>query len=283
MARILIYGAGNNGKHIFDEVNRRDNVVGFIDSDEALWGKKIYSVEIISPHNIANCRYDYIIISVADEQVKMKIVDTLVNKYSVLKEKIEIDYQVLLGYRAKARYVFLRCCSEILYDNNIQGSVAEAGVYKGEFAKYINTCFPDRKLYLFDTFEGFDDSDIKSELSVNPKFNFYLDFKDGSEEYVKSIMPYKNQVVIIKGHFPKSAMEIDDKFAFVNLDMDLYEPTLRGLEFFYPKMARGGIILVHDYFRKDLQGVKKAVHRFCERNEIAFSACSDDCSIVITK
>lgn len=46
---------------------------------------------------------------------------------------------------------------------NISSSVAEAGVFRGEFAKYINQFFPDRKLYLYDTFEGFNASDMKND------------------------------------------------------------------------------------------------------------------------
>src|SRR4051812_35726084 len=40
------------------------------------------------------------------------------------------------------------------------GSVAELGVYKGKFARFINQYFPQRSLFLFDTFEGFDKNDI---------------------------------------------------------------------------------------------------------------------------
>ena len=43
-----------------------------------------------------------------------------------------------------------------------------------------------------------------------------------------------------KGYFPESAHGIDEKFAFVSLDLDLYKPTLEGLRFFYPKMIKGG-------------------------------------------
>lgn len=45
-------------------------------------------------------------------------------------------------------------------NNSIEGSVAEAGVYQGNFSAVINKCFPTRKLYLFDTFEGFDSKEI---------------------------------------------------------------------------------------------------------------------------
>ena len=42
--------------------------------------------------------------------------------------------------------------SKIILENNIKGECAELGVYKGEFAKKINKVFPEKKLYLFDTF-----------------------------------------------------------------------------------------------------------------------------------
>jgi hypothetical protein len=49
----------------------------------------------------------------------------------------------------------------------VPGAVAELGVYRGEFAKLINTLFPTKKLYLFDTFTGFHQKDIDHELSNN--------------------------------------------------------------------------------------------------------------------
>ena len=48
----------------------------------------------------------------------------------------------------------------------LDGSVAECGVYKGEFASVINRCFYDRKLYLFDIFEGFDLRDVETERGL---------------------------------------------------------------------------------------------------------------------
>lgn len=44
--------------------------------------------------------------------------------------------------------------------------------------------------------------------------------------------------------------------------MDLYQPTIEGLKFFYPRMSSGGIILVHDYNNVRWPGVSKAVNEF---------------------
>ncbi len=64
------------------------------------------------------------------------------------------------------RYKQLELIAQSIYNNGIEGSVAECGVYKGKFSKKINECFPDRNLYLFDTFEGFDERSIRSEMSM---------------------------------------------------------------------------------------------------------------------
>ena len=52
-------------------------------------------------------------------------------------------------------------------------------------------------------------------------------------------------------------------FALVSLDPDLYEPTLEGLRFFYPRLAPGGRILIHDYTSCQFEGVKMAVDEYC--------------------
>jgi len=63
------------------------------------------------------------------------------------------------------------------------------------------------------------------------------------------------------GEFPASAIGMEDvQFGFVHLDADLYASTLASLEFFYPRMAPGGIILTHDY--STLPGVAQAFADF---------------------
>ena len=62
----------------------------------------------------------------------------------------------------------LELCAREIYSRKIEGSVAELGVYQGGFAKYINQAFPNKKLYLFDTFTGFDAKDISLEKKYIP-------------------------------------------------------------------------------------------------------------------
>src|SRR3954466_8957587 len=65
------------------------------------------------------------------------------------------------------RYTTLELCCNEIKRNNVKGNLAELGVYKGDFAKRINQLFSDKKLYLFDTFEGFNQKDISTEKQSN--------------------------------------------------------------------------------------------------------------------
>ncbi|MBK9794912.1 MAG: methyltransferase, partial [Holophagaceae bacterium] len=123
--------------------------------------------------------------------------------------------------------------AEEAYTLGLVGSVAEVGVYQGAFAEMINICFPDRKFYLFDTFEGFSPKDIQEELNQGIAFG-NQDFKNTSVQRVLYRMKHPDKCIIKKGYFPATAVDIDDDFVFISLDADLYAPILSGLEFFYP-------------------------------------------------
>jgi len=173
------------------------------------------------------------------------------------------------------RYKTIECISREIYKNSIHGAVAEAGVYRGATARRINQLFPDRKLYLFDTFEGFDERDQKNDDKAN-RFNEKLDFTNTSIQFVMEQMCFPNNCIVKKGWFPESASGIDDKFAFVRLDMDLYDPIYAGLQFFYPKMEKGGYIAVHDCRSKHFDGARAALIDFCKENHLNYMCMPDE-------
>jgi O-methyltransferase len=162
------------------------------------------------------------------------------------------------------------------------GEVAEVGVFKGLFAKEINAAFPDRKLYLFDTFEGFDQRDMKIEIKNN--YNVSGDFTNTSPEGVLEIMPHPENCIIKKGYFPETTEGVDEKFCFVSLDTDLYQPTYSGLEYFYPRLIPGGYIFVHDFTPTRYKGVRDAVLEFTHKYSLSyFPICDVGGTVVICK
>lgn len=203
------------------------------------------------------------------------------NKLSVREDVYWMYDRTELINRYNMRQIHLMDVARMIYENNISGNVAEAGVYQGHFAQYINLLFPDRQLYLFDTFEGFPGEKI-SKNDIYSDYKEFIDIgKDTNTELVMNKMKYKENIIIKKGTVPDIFVSVEESFCFVNLDMDLYSPTLEGLKWFYPRLNAGGYIFIHDFYK--WEGVRCAVMEYCVENSIGCFPLSDNCSVVIAK
>lgn len=166
----------------------------------------------------------------------------------------------------------------------IDGSVAELGVFRGDFSKKINKLFPEKELYLFDTFEGFDQRDIEGDSTLTYEFEKLDPFSDTSVDKCLNKMEYADKCIIKKGYFPQSFDLKDTRFAFVSIDVDLYDPIKAGLEVFYPLLNKGGYIMVHDYNNILYTGTMEAVLAYCDERNISYVPIPDVAgSIVISK
>lgn len=173
-----------------------------------------------------------------------------------------------------------------LRKRNIKGNVAEAGVFRGEFARYINDAFPDKKLYLFDTFDGFNANEILNEVkNGNCTKAFVEAYKDTNIQQVLNRMPHLDTLIIKQGIFPDSLQGLEDEFCFVSIDMDFEESIYQGLIYFYPRLTAGGYIFVHDY-NSSLRGVEKAVDKYEKNYGVMLHKvplCDANGTLVITK
>ena len=52
------------------------------------------------------------------------------------------------------------------------------------------------------------------------------------------------------------------RYRFVHIDVDLYAPVKASLEFFYPQLQPGGLIVIDDYGFTNWPGAKKATDDF---------------------
>ena len=138
---------------------------------------------------------------------------------------------------------------------DIPGAAAELGVYRGFFARCINQLLPERKLYLFDSFEGFGEEAQASE-------SFQAAHRNTAIEKVLAVMPYPERVTVKPGFFPESLEGLEERFCLVSLDVDFYRTTLEGLRYFWPRIAEGGYLLLHDWGSPKLPGVAKALQDF---------------------
>lgn len=209
---------------------------------------------------------------------------------SMFKGEFILD-QKMLGLSSERRFKVQQLTNYIristlelavreIYEKQVAGAVAELGVYKGEFAKYLNAAFPDRRLYLFDSFEGFSDRD--STIDRNQNFSTGdQNFSDTSVSLVLGKMKHRDNCIVKKGWFPESLQGLEETFCFVSLDADLYKPIYDGLEYFYPRLSKGGYIFVHDYNNNLYAGAKQAVREFCEKMNIGYTPISDSWGTVV--
>jgi len=146
-------------------------------------------------------------------------------------------------------------------DENVMGDMAELGVYRGNSAAFLAyyARIYRRSVFLFDTFEGFDRRDL-----VGADQSKAIEFVDTSLDHVRDLVGDKD-VRFVQGRFPQSIPPdiYASRFCLAHIDCDLYEPAKAGLEFFYPRLSPGGLLIVHDYANSHWGGIKRAVDEYC--------------------
>ena len=162
---------------------------------------------------------------------------------------------------------------------DVPGAAAELGVYRGFFARCINQLLPERKLYLFDSYEGFSEEANASE-------SFQAAHANTTIEKVLAILPYPEKVIVKPGFFPESLGGLEEQFCLVSLDVDFYQTTLDGLRYFWPRLEKGGYLLLHDWGSPKLPGVAKALQDFERENGCRIPAiplCDVGGSLILCK
>jgi O-methyltransferase len=143
-------------------------------------------------------------------------------------------------YHDDVRYSSIALALQRLETDNIAGSLAEVGVFRGATSAFIHRQLPQRRFYLFDTFEGFPEQDL--EYGKDDRFD------KNSQESVRDYLQPNDNVIFRKGYFPATAEGLEDeKFAFVMLDVDIFQASMSTFEFFYPRLVRGGYFYMHDF------------------------------------
>ena len=168
-----------------------------------------------------------------------------------------VAHESILDYRDYHRYATIAMALARVEAEGIPGALAEAGVYLGSASRFIHRLAPQRRYYLFDTFAGFHQDDLEAGVEDRR-------FRDTSLETVLRTIGDTTNIEPRPGRVPETFAGLEQEtFAFVLLDMDLHRPTLSALAFFYPRLAPGGYLMVHDYHNPESNwGCKRAVDEF---------------------
>ena len=279
MKKAVLFGSGVMGNQFYEQLKNQYDIIWATDNDEKKYGLELApGILIKDKAMLRKGGYDCVIITTyaGFEEIHEQLVTEFgLNESKIISRYVEPTIQ--------AKVSFLESFAKIVYTKGIAGEVCEAGVYRGGFAKEINRCFPDRTLYLFDTFAGHDLRDIAIERKNHFSQVEANTLAMTSVEEVLAKMPVQSKCVVKKGYFPDTFDLNNEKFCFVNIDFDLYQPIKAALELFYPRMSPGGLILIHDYMWSFVQGASVAVNEFAAKNGLGVAPIGDGVSVMLIK
>lgn len=197
-------------------------------------------------------------------------------EYNTVTRTLGLDWprsaQTMIG---SARMRNLRNLCETVILDGIPGDFIETGVWRGGaciFMRGILEAYGEasRRVFVADSFKGLpapnaavfpaDEGDVfhtYSQLAVS---------RQDVEENFRRYGLLDNRVIFLEGWFkdtlPGAPIE---NIGILRLDGDMYESTIQALSALYPKVSRGGYVIVDDYF---LPGCAKAVNDFRQKYSI---------------
>lgn len=167
--------------------------------------------------------------------------------------------------------------------------IAECGCFRG-LSSYLLASIQAEAgatgaFHIFDSFEGLSElrpEDTDARVPLDPAgVNLLRRSLAASEADVRRVLTPFPQVHFHKGWIPERFGDVkDQRFGFVNIDVDLYEPTRDCMEFFWPRLADGGILSCDDYGMTQFPGARKAVDSWRDQASFFFNSPLGGCFLI---
>ncbi len=153
---------------------------------------------------------------------------------------------------------------------DVPGDIAECGVFRGRTLVAMAHRLQERgglakRIYGFDSFQGFDASvavDVELGGADDAQKKVHGFDRTSTRLVLGKLASFgvEGRVNLVPGYFQDSLPAFrDHRFSFVHLDCDIYESYRVCLEFFYPRLSPGGILLFDEYQDDAWPGCTKAV------------------------
>ena len=191
--------------------------------------------------------------------------------YNVLKPSAHKQFKT--HYESLAHFLYFKEIYDLVTD--LEGDIVECGVGHGHsFYKLCCLAYYENKgrnIYGFDSFEGFPEP---SEEDASPRIPLKGEWNVATVETIERVLTeagriepsfIQNSVKLVKGFFEESLSRFDgESIVFLHLDVDLYKSYKVTLEYFWPKVARGGVVAFDEYRNatEKFPGAAKAIDEF---------------------
>lgn len=206
----------------------------------------------------------------------------------------EVEIPPLKAFRRPLASYFL--ARYFLRALDIEGGRAECGVFQGTSALFMCRAAQSRLphydgegLHLIDSFEGLSTPSEEDRFTMRGA----ADGRPVSHSLPQSVLaaPLERAQAALRdfpgvsfhrGWVPQVFEHLPDtRWSFVHVDLDLHAPTLASLEYFYPKLAAGGVIICDDYGSPAFPGAHRAWDSFCELHDVPYVVLDTGQSVIL--
>lgn len=153
-------------------------------------------------------------------------------------------------------YARLYILRQLATQQKDKGNFAECGVYAGMSMFFVaDLC--KNKFIGIDSFEGVSEpGEYDSDYFKSKKLSISISF---AEKILKNF----DNVDLYKGWIPEVFDKLnDEQYSYVNIDVDLYDPTRNSIEYFWPRLIKSGVLICDDYGSDKTPGARKAMNDF---------------------
>lgn len=175
--------------------------------------------------------------------------------------------------------------------SGIAGDIVECGVFKGaslsrliKFRALFENPY-SKKIIAFDTFATFPEAGYEPDRAKREGFVREAgDRSIGHAELIELLdaLSLNQNIELIEGDILETVPEYCEqnpelRVSLLHIDVDLYEPTAKCLEWLYPRVTRGGIAILDDYGK--FPGANKAIDEFFSGEKVRVQKLPYSCEI----
>jgi O-methyltransferase len=163
-----------------------------------------------------------------------------------------------------------QCITDVLRDG-VPGDLLEAGVWRGGMTIFMRAVLRayravDRLVWAADSFAGLPQPELGQEYDAWQKGDMAVSLEEVRENFARYGL-LDEQVRFLQGIFCDTLPKADiGRLAILRIDADLYSSTLDVLNQLYPRLSRGGFVILDDYH--NLPDCRRAIHEYRENNNI---------------
>ena len=192
-------------------------------------------------------------------------------------EKLLAKFPILSAQMRKDELLVLLQELQRVFEQGVAGDVVELGCYEGTSALFeqrlLEAQAPDKKLWLYDSFEGLP-AKTKEDASAAGVLFKERELKASKARLAKNFVKagLKIPEITRAWFFELDPEDLPTQICFAFLDGDFYESIMDSLKLVWPKMQPGSVVIVDDYQNSALPGARKAVDEWLATHPTLFRA-----------